>query len=254
MKKRIRIPKQNKVRSELQKEINSVCPFCESTDVGHFQIHHISEDPSDNNFTNLMLLCPTCHSKITKGDVPKNNVIKKKNELYNKTSDVQLASITIDRNQCGWRPIEDVDNTFEAAYIDKSLYPILNFSLINNSKKTILLTSIHLGCKVMPVGLSGPAPTLPKILRPLITYKIKIPNEGDINNVFLDEEIEVPAGSAFKFQIELFNEYNNVLYPPLGKYGLYFSFKFNSDFEVKAPTVLLNCKKEYDELPIYGLG
>ena len=67
-KTRVKIPKENKVRAELQKEISSMCPFCNCTDVGHFQIHHIDENPSNNQMLNLILVCPTCHSKITKGD------------------------------------------------------------------------------------------------------------------------------------------------------------------------------------------
>lgn len=80
-KTRKRIPKENKVRAELQKEVNSVCPFCNSEDVGHFEIHHIDEDPSNNDINNLLLLCPLCHSKITKGDITNIEVFKKKLEL-----------------------------------------------------------------------------------------------------------------------------------------------------------------------------
>lgn len=68
-KTRTTIPQANKVRAELQKEIGSTCPFCDSQDVGHFEIHHIDNDPSNNDALNLILLCPTCHSKITKGDI-----------------------------------------------------------------------------------------------------------------------------------------------------------------------------------------
>lgn len=81
MKTRTKIPKENKVRAELQKEIGSNCPFCENNDVGHFQIHHIDEDPGSNETSNLLLLCPICHSKITKGDIPQATVFKKKIEL-----------------------------------------------------------------------------------------------------------------------------------------------------------------------------
>ncbi|MCO5230494.1 MAG: HNH endonuclease [Chitinophagales bacterium] len=77
-KTRVRIPKENKVRAELQKEIGSTCPFCENTEVGHFEIHHIDEDPSNNETGNLLLLCPICHSKITKGDISNIEVFKKK--------------------------------------------------------------------------------------------------------------------------------------------------------------------------------
>lgn len=80
-KKRTRIPKENKIRAELQKEIGSTCPFCENTEVGHFEIHHIDENPSHNEIVNLLLLCRICHSKITKGDFSQIEVYKKKIEL-----------------------------------------------------------------------------------------------------------------------------------------------------------------------------
>lgn len=78
---RKRIP--NKTKMLLQKEISSECPFCESTDVEHFQIHHIDENPSNNSFENLLMLCPTCHSKITKGDIEQNEVVYCKERLKN---------------------------------------------------------------------------------------------------------------------------------------------------------------------------
>ncbi|MBB5439171.1 hypothetical protein HDC92_002858 [Pedobacter sp. AK017] len=78
---RTSIPNLSKVRAELQQEINSKCPFCLGTDVGHFQIHHIDEDPSNNGMDNLFLLCPTCHSKITKGDISLGQVISVKAKI-----------------------------------------------------------------------------------------------------------------------------------------------------------------------------
>lgn len=75
-KKRISIP--NKIRALLQKEINSYCPFCSSQDVDHFEIHHIDENRVNNDFDNLIMICPTCHSKITKGDISMESVIEKK--------------------------------------------------------------------------------------------------------------------------------------------------------------------------------
>ncbi len=82
-KNRPRIPKENKIRAELQLEINSQCPFCLSKDVGHFEIHHIDNDPSNNAINNLLLVCPTCHSKITKGDITQEEVISKKISIRN---------------------------------------------------------------------------------------------------------------------------------------------------------------------------
>lgn len=68
VKSRSNVPE--KIRAGLQQEIDSTCPFCMNTDVGHFQVHHIDENPSNNDVENLLMLCPCCHSKITKGDIP----------------------------------------------------------------------------------------------------------------------------------------------------------------------------------------
>ena len=81
MKARTNIPQLAKVKANLQKEIGSVCPFCDNEEVGHFEIHHIDENPSNNEVGNLLLLCPTCHSKITKGDISSIDVYKKKVSL-----------------------------------------------------------------------------------------------------------------------------------------------------------------------------
>jgi hypothetical protein len=31
-----------------------------------FEIHHIDENRSNNEFINLLMVCPTCHSKLLK--------------------------------------------------------------------------------------------------------------------------------------------------------------------------------------------
>jgi len=80
-KKKKRVPVPQKTRALLQKEVNSICPICKSDDVDHFQPHHIDEDPSNNKFENLLLVCPLCHSKITKGDISRDDVIKIKENL-----------------------------------------------------------------------------------------------------------------------------------------------------------------------------
>ncbi|WP_443936841.1 HNH endonuclease signature motif containing protein [Pedobacter sp. MW01-1-1] len=85
-KKRTAIPNISKVRAELQQEINSSCPFCNGKAVGHFQIHHIDEDPTNHKFENLLLLCPTCHSKITKGDITSQEVFDMKSKIAKATS------------------------------------------------------------------------------------------------------------------------------------------------------------------------
>ena len=120
-KTRTKIPKEAKVRAELQKEINSNCPFCSNDDVGHFEIHHIDENPSNHEMTNLILLCRICHSKITKGDIVQSDVYKKKIHLLtNPKPESQPKSKTINLN-----------NINNAVVGDK------NKITINNSKKTV---------------------------------------------------------------------------------------------------------------------
>jgi hypothetical protein len=246
-KDRQNIPQKNKIRAELQKENNSACPFCDCNDVGHFQIHHIDENPSNNTISNLLLLCPTCHSKITKGDILMSDVVSKKRNLNTNGKKIQFISVTVDSNRCSWLPIKDVQNAFEAVKM-KSLFPIFNFSFINQSKQTAMLTNIIIKTKRLPVGLAGPAIPLPSISRSLIKYKIKLPSDGEKINTVLSEEIEIPQGRAFKFQVELFDESMERFKPPFNKYVLFFEFRFNNDFNISIPKILLNTDKDYDRL------
>jgi 5-methylcytosine-specific restriction endonuclease McrA len=75
-----------KIKMLLQREIGSTCPFCNSNEVGHFQFHHIDENPENDTIANLLMLCPTCHSKITKGDVSRAKVEAKKQEVSNQSA------------------------------------------------------------------------------------------------------------------------------------------------------------------------
>lgn len=249
---RKRIPQETKVRAILQQEINSKCPFCKNTEVGHFEIHHINENPSNNDIMNLFLLCPTCHSKITKGDISSDEVIKIKQELKNKKSDFQIISVTVDSDNCGWEPIKGTKNAFEVVRF-KSLFPIFNFSLINHSDKTVVLTNIELTVKKMPTGLCGPVIQAPSILRPSILYKIKMPSNGETENTILKDELVIPSDLAFKFQVELYDESMQCFMPP-NKYALRFKFGFNNDFYLDIPVILLNTEKEYDKLQFYRLA
>ncbi|UTD16569.1 HNH endonuclease [Tenacibaculum mesophilum] len=255
MSKKIRksIPQKNKVRAELQKEISSICPFCDNEDVGHFEIHHIDENPSNNEAQNLLLLCPICHSKITKGDITIEEVKNTKEKIKSKADKIRFISVTVDSDNCSWQPIENIPQAFEAVKM-KSLFPIFNFSFINQTKQTVLLTNIVIKTKRLPIGLAGPDIPLPNILRPLINYKIKLPGDGEKTNTILSEEIEIPQGRAFKFQVELFDESMEKFKPPFNKYVLFFEFGFNNDFYIEVPKILLNSKEDYDKLPYYGLA
>lgn len=73
-----------KTKAILQKEIKSKCPFCPSEDVEHFHVHHIDENPANNLVSNLLMLCPTCHSKVTKKDISYEKVILVKSSTITK--------------------------------------------------------------------------------------------------------------------------------------------------------------------------
>ncbi len=97
---RIAIP--NKTKALLQQEIDSKCPLCDDTNVDHFEIHHIDEIPENNQITNLLLLCPICHSKITKKDITYDQVVHIKSYLTlrnnSRHSDRRNNSIHINGN------------------------------------------------------------------------------------------------------------------------------------------------------------
>ena len=70
-----------RMRARLQKEIGSECPFCGSQEVDTFEVHHLNEDPSDDRFENELMVCPTCHAKITAGTISRDETMTKKVEL-----------------------------------------------------------------------------------------------------------------------------------------------------------------------------
>lgn len=70
-----------RMRALLQKEIDSQCPFCQSQEVDTFEVHHLNEQPDDERYENLLMVCPTCHAKITAGTFSVIEVCQKKIEL-----------------------------------------------------------------------------------------------------------------------------------------------------------------------------
>jgi len=52
-------------------------------EVDCFEIHHIDGDSSNTVFENLIMICPTCHTKITQGDISEEKVMNVKNLLNN---------------------------------------------------------------------------------------------------------------------------------------------------------------------------
>lgn len=95
-KSRKKIPE--KLRAKLQQEINSECPVCKDMDVGHFEVHHIDENPENNDISNLLMLCRMCHSNITKGDITFEEAKTVKKILIIRNNKSQGKSISISGN------------------------------------------------------------------------------------------------------------------------------------------------------------
>ncbi len=235
-----RIPVPRKDLAILQQENNSICPFCRNKDVGHFQAHHINENRSNNNIENLILVCPLCHSKIHKNDISRAEVLEVKSRLQYKNT-IECTRISIDTDNCSWTKYNESENVFFFERSDKNLFPIFSFSMINHSDKTILLNEIQLKAKHLPVGISG----IPEvsILKSIAKYQMQLPEENEITSLVLPNEIEIPPQRAFKFEVEVFQSWNNESQPIKDRKILYFTLAFNGT-TIQIPYIYLNCKNE----------
>jgi 5-methylcytosine-specific restriction endonuclease McrA len=63
-------------------EASSKCAFCPEAEVVSLQIHHIDGAPSNNAFENLILVCASCHTKITSSIISEEAVRLKKRQLH----------------------------------------------------------------------------------------------------------------------------------------------------------------------------
>jgi hypothetical protein len=57
------------IAKQVFQEAASCCSFCNESDVTALEVHHLDENPSNNTLDNLLLVCSTCHSKITHGSI-----------------------------------------------------------------------------------------------------------------------------------------------------------------------------------------
>lgn len=78
-KKRVSIPRVTE--KSIYQEAGSTCAFCSENDVRSLQIHHIDDEPSNNEPSNLLLVCANCHTKITSGLISESDVRVKKREI-----------------------------------------------------------------------------------------------------------------------------------------------------------------------------
>jgi len=241
-KNRKRVP--TKFRAQLQQEINSKCPFCPSDDVGHFEVHHIDEVPDNNEFNNLLLVCPTCHSKITKGDISREEVVAKKNSLLSGNLKIEIYNISVNSDQCSWKPIPNTPYGFELIKSNKSPYPLIQIHFINHYHKTIVLRDVELRVKHQYSGISG----LPDVkdVPKSDALKMFIEPEVEIHRIKNFNGIQIPSENASTLQLELINKYQKEYTTLDSRQILYFKLLFSNNISLVLPKILINTKDESD--------
>jgi hypothetical protein len=85
MKKRITVPQ--KVRDQVLREFNHLCALCGASNP---QVHHIDENPSNNDPENLLPLFPNCH--LTDQHNPTARIDTNKLRLFRKHKDPAILS------------------------------------------------------------------------------------------------------------------------------------------------------------------
>ena len=72
-----------KTQKLIFQEAESQCAFCEERDIHALEIHHMRsrEAGGGGGPENLILVCSSCHSKITDGVISTADVVTKKREL-----------------------------------------------------------------------------------------------------------------------------------------------------------------------------
>lgn len=67
----------------LLQESKNKCAFCDFSDAGRIQFHHIDENSANTILENLISVCPNCHSLIGEKAITENEVLIKKEKLIN---------------------------------------------------------------------------------------------------------------------------------------------------------------------------
>lgn len=65
--KRTKMP--SMISKKVFQEAENCCSFCKESEMEALQIHHIDEEPTNNDLANLILVCASCHAKITHGAI-----------------------------------------------------------------------------------------------------------------------------------------------------------------------------------------
>jgi len=95
-------------QKRLLQESQSRCSFCDQTDVATFEYHHLDEDPLNNDFRNLIVVCSSCHTRITRGIISTAEVLTKKRELQWKGQQVTTEEAGVNVNIHGSSFVGDI--------------------------------------------------------------------------------------------------------------------------------------------------
>jgi len=73
----------NTLRLRLFQEAGHHCAFCPEKEPGSLEVHHIDGNRSNRDPLNLIMVCASCHAKITAGVISETDVRLKKRQLAN---------------------------------------------------------------------------------------------------------------------------------------------------------------------------
>lgn len=252
LKKKPRKKLSPKLRSRLQKEVNSVCPFCSNEEVEYFEGHHIDEDRSNTIFQNMILICSICHTKIEEGVIKREQVEAVKNGLDVTNSKIEIYKISIAPNIDCWEEITNVRNAFRLLWEKGNDFPVFQIHFINHLDKTIVLMDVELTIKYIYNGMGDlPQPCeVPKSN----ACKILINPNKRIHKPEKFQGIQIPSKQAMIFETEvayLFdNDYSNLD----SKMILYFTLKFSNNILITVPRILINGEDENEGVKLLMLS
>ena len=147
---------------------------------------------------------------------------------------IELVSAGLNTDLCDWSQYEETP--LPAFYLQNKkgkVSPVFDFTFFNHWEKPILLIGINIKVKGLPLGLSG-IPTEPTPIIPFAKYVFSITKPEHYFR--LNNPVQLPAKSSFRFQVELLSSGK---YPLVDRYAVYFCFTFN-DRKSKKALVLLN--------------
>jgi hypothetical protein len=187
------------------------------------------------------MLCPTCHRKIGNGDISNDLVIKKKSELVNRIAKIEFVSVVLESRKCNWQNKAGNEFAFFDKWKGKSPYPLLKFTFINHTKKTIVLKSINSKIKTLPSGmLEIGGPFQYGVVKSIARHKIHMIYSEEVNSYQLINPIYAKADSPFSFQLELSEGNDEDRQPIEDRRAVYLSFNFTTG-TVRIPTIYFNC-------------